>query len=297
MSGTRPILERLYRAEGDFVARTDESAAQLGELQRLGYVVEHHPLRGLRLVQSPDRLMAEDLRARVTPRVIGREILVFEETGSTNDVAARLAAGGRAEGTVVFAEMQTRGRGRHGRAWVSPKGKGLWFSVLLRPRFAMPRLTIAASVAVARVVGEPARIKWPNDVMWAGRKLAGILSEARGNTAMLGVGLNVHAADWPAGATCLEQAAGQRQDRIAVAARLLAELDRCYQQAAEEFDVIREEWAARCTTLGRQLVVTMGARRIEAQAYALDETGALILRKDNGQTERILGADVTVEHG
>ena len=190
VSGTQPILERLYRANGDFVARTDESLAQLGELGRLGYVVEQHPLRGLRLVQSPDRLMAEDLRARVTAQVVGREVLVFEETGSTNDVAARLAAGGQVEGTVVFAETQTRGRGRHGRAWVSPKGRGLWFSVVLRPRFPMPRLTIAASVAVARVVGEPARIKWPNDVMWAGRKLAGILSEARGNTAMLGVGLN-----------------------------------------------------------------------------------------------------------
>ncbi len=297
MSETQIILERLHRAGGDFAARDGETPAQLRELRQLGYVIEAHPMRGLRLVQSPDRLMAEDLQARLAPQALGREILVFEETSSTNDVVAQLAASGRGEGTVVFAETQTRGRGRHGRSWVSPKGKGLWFSVLLRPRFAMPRLTIAASVAVARVAGERARIKWPNDVMWDGQKVAGILSEARGNVAILGVGLNVHAADWPPGATSLEQATGRPQDRVGLAVRLLAELDRCYQQAARQFDAISEEWADRCTTLGRQLVVTMGARRIEGQAYALDENGALILRKDNGQTERILGADVTVEHG
>ena len=110
-------------------------AAALEELDQLGYVIERKPQLGYRLVESPDRLIADDLLARVQPQVIGKHILVFEETASTNDVVARLAPGHRGEGLVVYAESQTKGRGRHGRVWASPRGKGLWFSVLLRPTF------------------------------------------------------------------------------------------------------------------------------------------------------------------
>jgi len=109
---------------------------------------------------------------------------VFEETSSTNDVVGHMARSQAREGLVVFAESQTKGRGRHGRAWVSPRGKGLLFSVLLRPKFkpsAAPRITVAASVAVAHAIhkatGLDARIKWPNDVTIAGKKVAGILTE------------------------------------------------------------------------------------------------------------------------
>ncbi len=299
MPFTQTVLEKLYRSPGEFVSRAEAPEEALAELAGLGYVIETHPHWGVRLLQSPDRLMAEDLQARLRTRVIGREVLVFEETASTNDVVAQLAQADRAEGTVVFAESQTRGRGRHGRSWVSPRGKGLWFSVLLRPTFPISRLTVAAAVAVVRTVGSSARIKWPNDVMWDGKKLAGILTEARGNVAILGVGLNVNgkSEDYPAIATSLEMATGKAQDRVGLAVRLLAEIEDYYRKARDDFNSVSREWANHCTTLGKQLIVTMGPRRLEGQAYALDENGALILRRDNGQTERILGADVTVEHG
>ena len=106
----------------------------------------------------------------------------------------RLLPSRSGEGVVVFAESQTKGRGRHGRPWVSPRGKGLWFSVLLRPQFPLPRLTVAASVALARVVRAAnieARIKWPNDVTVNGRKVSGILTETRDGAAILGIGINV----------------------------------------------------------------------------------------------------------
>jgi BirA family biotin operon repressor/biotin-[acetyl-CoA-carboxylase] ligase len=304
-------LRAFYQSPGRFV-RADELAGlssaefntEIAGLRRHGYEIESHPHHGYRLATAPDRLTAEDIQARLNTTVIGSEILVFEETSSTNDVVARLAAGKKKVGLVVFAESQTKGRGRHGRVWVSPRGKGLWCSVFLRPELpagAMSRITVAASVAVVRAVRElcsvDARIKWPNDVTIAGKKVAGILTELSAGVAVLGIGIDVNcrAEELPEVATSLWVASGQKQDRGALAARVLMELDGLYRLAVEDFELVAKEWAGLCTTLGRQIVVTMGHRRIEGCAQALDGDGALLLRKDNGQTERLLGGDLTVE--
>ena len=295
MSATIEILTALHRSNGQFI-RLDLPVAVLAELQQLGYGIETHPHFGYRLVTGPDRLMADDLRARLQIKVIGREILVFEETTSTNDVVERLARFQPHEGLVVFAESQTKGRGRHARPWISPYGKGLWFSVLLRPKFPLSRVTVAASVAVARVAGAEARIKWPNDVTLHGKKLAGILTETRQDAAILGIGLNVNCpvSDFPA--DLRQQVIGLTGvDRPGLATQLLTELDAVYAQAADDFLTISGEWARLCTTLGKQIAVRMGERRIEGHAQALDEDGALLIRRDNGQIERVLGADLVLE--
>ncbi len=286
-------LAALHWSTGQFV-RLDLSAAELVELQTLGYESETHPHFGYRLINGPERLMADDLRARLQTKVIGREILVFEETTSTNDVVIRMTQA--REGLVVFAESQMKGRGRHGRNWSSPRGKGLWFSVLLRPKFPLPRLTVAASVAVARIAGLDAKIKWPNDVTLDGRKLAGILTETRGDVAILGIGLNVNCCDEDFPIELRKVVTGLNcTDRPELAARLLMELDNVYAQSIDGFPSISAEWARLCTTLGKQIVVRMGEHRIEGHAQALDEDGALLIRRDNGQIERVLGADLVVE--
>ena len=302
------ILQTLLARSGQFVPASElhqhapDAARAITQLRQFGYDIESHPHWGYRLCGVPDRLSAEDLRARLetvpsTRRTIGREILVFDETGSTNDVVARLAHDGAREGLVVFAESQTRGRGRHGRVWASPRGKGLWCSVLLRPRFPATRITVAASVAVARAIGLNARIKWPNDVTLGGKKVAGILTETRDRAAVLGIGLNVNCdrTEIPDTATSLFLETGQRHDRAALGAAMLTQLDRYYRLAAADFAQVTSEWARWCTTLGRQIVVRMGERRIEGHAQALDGDGALLVRRDNGQVERILGAELTVE--
>src|SRR5580704_18458979 len=127
--------------------------ARIEDLRRVGFEIEAGPHFGYRLVDEPDALLADDLLARLgNTRVIGRDIQVFEQTTSTNDVAEKLARDGVKEGAVVFAESQTKGRGRLGRKWVSPARKGIWFSVLLRfasrPQ-AATQLTVAAAVALA----------------------------------------------------------------------------------------------------------------------------------------------------
>ena len=311
MSEVTAILRKFHGAAGEFVRLTAGEQPKLPELEKLGFVIESHPHLGHRLVKTPDRLLGEDLQARVQTRVIGSTILVFEETSSTNDVVLRMAGSGTQEGLAVFAESQTRGRGRRGRVWMSPKRKGLWFSVLLRPRIApvaLTRVTVAASVAVARALhqfaGVNARIKWPNDVTVGGRKLAGILTEMHGEAdeikfAILGIGIdmNCRQEELPEGipATSLLIETGEAQDRAALAAVVLTALDDAYRLALENFDAVIEEWAQLCTTLGKQIAVTMGPRRIEGHAQALDGDGALLLRQDNGRIERIVGGDIVVE--
>ena len=125
--------------------------AHIEELRALGYEIEASPHEGYRLLHAPDVLLADDLLSRLgKTKVIGRDIRVFQETTSTNDVVEKLARDGVKEGVVVFAESQTRGRGRLGRKWVSPAGKGLWFSVLLRPDL---RPQEATKVTIAAATG------------------------------------------------------------------------------------------------------------------------------------------------
>ncbi|MCW5559638.1 MAG: biotin--[acetyl-CoA-carboxylase] ligase, partial [Verrucomicrobiae bacterium] len=262
----------------------------------------------------PDALHADDLLARVKPGgVIGRDIRVFHETASTNDIADRLARDGVAEGIVVFAEHQTHGRGRLGRRWESPAGRGLWMSVLLRPQLhpsAATQLTVLAAVACARAIERhlPLRpeIKWPNDLVFGARKCGGILLEMSAELdhirhVVLGIGLdvNVAACEFPPAlgpiATSLQAQLGRRVDRASLAASLLDELDGAYRDlGAGRFPALADEWEERCGTLGRRVIIRMGARELTGTAESIDDDGALCVRTEHGRLERVVGGDVSL---
>jgi BirA family biotin operon repressor/biotin-[acetyl-CoA-carboxylase] ligase len=244
--------------------------------------------------------------------VIGRDIRVFNETTSTNDIAEKLARDGVREGVVIFAESQTKGRGRMGRRWVSPSGKGLWFSVLVRPPMppqAATQLTVIAATATARAIREQTRlvpqIKWPNDILLDGKKVVGVLTELaaeldRVRHVTLGIGVDVNVTEFPAElrdiATSLAIAAGRQIDRAELAAAILRELDRDYARVcAGEFASIAEEWEQQCVTLGRRVRIHNGAHTVSGRAESLDADGALLLRTDHGHLERIIGGDVVIE--
>ncbi len=204
---------------------------------------------------DPDRV-----REALGVGAIGRRVLVFRETASTNDLVREMAIGGAVEGAVVVADRQTRGRGQYGRRWDSLGGVGLWFSVLLRPAWGaefLERVTPLAAVAVAGGVAEATgltpRIKPPNDVFLSGRKVAGILTEARTGResfAVLGIGVNVgHAvADFPielrASATSLALAAGRVVEREAVLVAILRHLNRWYDSVVVPGEELAEAYAA-----------------------------------------------------
>jgi BirA family biotin operon repressor/biotin-[acetyl-CoA-carboxylase] ligase len=289
--------------------------ARISELRELGYDIEASPHLGYRLLSCPDLLHADDLHSRLgATRVIGREIQVFERTTSTNDIMARLARDGAKEGAVVFAEAQTRGRGRMGRLWISPARKGLWFSILLRPNLppqAATRVMVAAAASLARamtpLLGSVPEIKWPNDILIRGKKVAGILTELAAELdhikeIVLGIGVDVNldASEFPADlrkiATSLKIECGRALDRSELAVSILREFDIDYERIQRgQFDLVAEEWRERCTTLGCDVAIRAGERVVRGRAESLDADGALLLRTEHGLLERIIGGDVTLE--
>jgi BirA family biotin operon repressor/biotin-[acetyl-CoA-carboxylase] ligase len=289
--------------------------ARIEDLRGLGYDIEASPHLGYRLLGTPDVLHADDLLSRLgRTRVIGRDIRVFQETTSTNDVVEKLARDGVKEGVVVIAESQTRGRGRLGRKWTSPRGRGLWFSVLLRPDLRpqeATRLTIASATALRRAIetqtGLKARIKWPNDILVNGRKTAGILTELSAEPdhikyVILGIGVDVNLspADLPAElrkvATSLKAELGGPVARPELAVAILRELDRDYGRVGpNEFGALADEWEEHGTTIGHEVVISMGGRQVRGRAESLGEDGELLVRTEHGRLERIVGGDVTLE--
>ena len=199
-------------------------------------------------VEALDRLIVNEMRAELGTTVIGREIIVLEQTGSTNDAILRIATSNSKEGVVLFAEHQTEGRGQRGNRWESAAGKGLWFSILLQPRIDInnsPRLTTWAAEAISDLIQNEfflkATIKLPNDVEINGRKVAGVLVEMRAqekapHLAIAGIGINVNQSpeDFPrelqSRAISLAMALDRQVNRQKFAIALLRNLDRSYRE-------------------------------------------------------------------
>ena len=250
------------------------------------------------------------VRDRLRP--LGDRIFFFKTIGSTNDVALDLAARGGCDGAIVIAGEQTAGRGRRGRDWFSPQGSGLYVSIVLRPadasvdpQRATGLVTLAAGVALAEaieaVTGLRADIKWPNDLLVARRKLAGILAESATSDLgriVLGYGLNVGARAYPREladrATSLETELGRPIDRALVCAETLAGLSARYRDLlAGRFDAILDGWRHRAPA-SRDARVTWstpsGPRH--GVTAGIDDRGALLVRVDD-RIETIVGGEVT----
>lgn len=282
-------------------------------LKDLGYRIEAVPSQGYRLVAVPDLLIPEEITAGLTTRCIGRRVISFRETDSTNEVAFRLAEEGAAEGTVVVAEAQRRGKGRLGRQWVSPAGVNLYCSVILRPPvlpIRAPQLTFLSAVAVARAVAATTSlhpfIKWPNDLLINGMKVAGLLNEMSAETEkvnfiILGIGVNINMrreqfpADLRHPATSLFLEGGAEVSRLAFVRALLEALDALYADyLLHGYEPVRREWLALSNVLGRRVRVAFQESETTGVAAGIDEDGALLLQLADGRVERVLAGDVTI---
>jgi BirA family biotin operon repressor/biotin-[acetyl-CoA-carboxylase] ligase len=261
---------------------------------------------------SPDKI--EKIRQSCRNRLIGREIIFLPETDSSNLQALRLARQGAREGTVILADSQSQGKGRGGRSWLSPPGVNLYLSVILRPPLAppqVPQITLLAGVAVARalahVAGLEARIKWPNDILLRGKKVAGILAEmeGKGNEILfivLGIGCNVNwekermPPDLQNTATSLQAETGRAFDRRGVAERIFEELENAYRAFLKEkfSSRLRMEWNALSWINGRQVTITSGEQAFSGEALGLDEDGGLLIRDHRGEIQRVIAGDVSL---
>jgi len=263
-----------------------------------------------------NRLNLLEILRDLGTNVIGHDVISLEETESTNDAAWRKFEEGAAEGLVVFAEHQTRGRGRFGRAWIGPPRSGLLMSVILTPGLGHERLSalttmaaVAASEALQETARVPALIRWPNDIMLRGRKLGGILVEGRADARkdagrpafVLGVGLNVNLAEeeFPAQlrpiATSLSIETGRRLDRTEIARGLLRSLDRWYGELRAGRDaLISRHWRHRSSTLGQRITIIENGRRYTGRALDLSLEEGLILQLDRCVTRVFDASRVTV---
>ena len=318
------ILRLLIRAGGSLSG--EEMSKALGvtraavwkgveALRQAGYAISSVPGQGYRLESCPDQLSAGAIAARLSPDVrVGGELVCLDRVDSTNTYLKRRGAEGAPHGLAALAEEQTGGRGRRGRRFESPKGAGLYLSVLLRPDCAPAEavpLTAWVGVAVCDGVeaacGLRPRIKWTNDIILGGRKLCGILTEmsVEGETGALqyvvaGMGINVRETEEDFARAGLADVAtslameGRAVDRCVLAACLLTALDRM----AKEFPAEKERWLERyradCLTPGRQVVLLRPDGPEEARAVGIADDFGLLVERPDGRTEKVTFGEVQV---
>ncbi len=278
------------------------------ELKDSGYEIAAVPHLGYRLESCPDRLFAFEVTRNLNTKFIGKKIHYFDYLASTMDLAMQLGMHGAVSGSAVLAESQTKGRGRLGRGWFSPKYKGIYLSLILRPKIlpaACPILTLMSAVsiceAVKKVIGLDLQIKWPNDVLIHNKKVAGILTEMNAevdkvNFVVIGIGLNVNndKKSLIAQATSLKQQQGVEISRVVLLQELLRRIEGNYLLLEDKGEVeIINKWRNFTLTLGTRVKVYYQNKHIEGQATDIDADGSLLIRKDSGLIQKISSGDVT----
>lgn len=279
------------------------------DLRRQGYRIDAVPHLGYRILSSPDKLLPWEIKFGLGTAVIGQNIVYSETVGSTMDEAFQLGIDGAPEGTVVCAETQTKGRGRLGRTWISPSGKGVYVSVILRPQLALPevsQLTLVCAVALCEAINAvadlKARIKWPNDIFIGGKKIAGILTELnaemdRVRFVIVGVGINVNALaqQLPPEATSFKLEAKKDFSRVAVLQEFLRSLEKWLPAFQDNgFPFVLGRWKELTLTLGRRVRFTEPRGEAEGVAVDLAPDGGLLVRKDSGEVVKRISGDVSL---
>ena len=325
MSSREAVLS-LLRNEGAFLSG-EEISRRLGlsrtavwkavdVLRREGYEIEARTGLGYRLAAAPDALTEPEIRSFLgETAVVGRELRCFDELDSTNNYLKTQTAA--PDGTAAVADSQTAGRGRMDRSFQSPKGRGIYLSVLLRPPLPPERLLpvtalagVAVCAAVERVCGVRPGLKWPNDPVLNGKKLCGILTEmsleaetGRVQSLVLGIGVNVgqgpedFSPEVREMATSLLQALGQPVSRPRLTAALLEELDRAYAALlAGDLSAYLAAYRRDCVNLGKtvQLIPFGGGERETAQAVDVDGEFSLVIRGSGGRERTVRSGEVSV---
>jgi BirA family biotin operon repressor/biotin-[acetyl-CoA-carboxylase] ligase len=255
-------------------------------------------------------LDADLIKSNLDTGRIGKEIIVYKSTSSTNDIAAEYARGGeKNDGVAVFAEHQTAGRGRRGNKWFDDKGKSVLCSILLfESRIGSDMITIAAAAAVAETIGKcgkkEAKIKWPNDILLGGRKIAGILVEASTKNKkkyfIVGIGINCNqgkqdfSGELGEIATSIDIESGTVCDRNRIAKRLLVNLDHFLAAAEEKPDEVLEKWRDRSMLLGRRVTVEHNSRQFTGNCIGVEPVEGLIIQLQRGGIKMFNAASTTI---
>ncbi len=285
---------------------------QIHALQKQGYPVEAVPNKGYRLLETADFVSAYEIKDLVQAKVFGKSIAYRESVDSTNSAARQLADQGEPEGTLVIADEQTQGRGRFQRKWYSPAKSGIWMSLILRPNLSIveaPRLTILTAAAVAKTLtklsNQQAYIKWPNDILFDGKKICGILTEVNVegnqiNYVIVGIGINVNLREdelpisLQPSVCSLQSFVQQPLKRASVVANILSTLEDLYVTCLKsgDFSGVMDYFKSHNVTLGHVVEIQSGSSRIAGIVEDIDDYGALVIRTPDHQIKKLYSGDI-----
>ena len=318
------ILELLNRAAGEYLSGQAISEAlgisraavwkAVQALEKEGFAVEAVTRRGYRLTESSDRLSPGNLLPFLA-RDHRDSLFCFPTVSSTNDYAKTLAVPDKSRSYYLASEEQTGGRGRRGRSFYSPAGLGLYLTGLYFPEVPparASRFTAYGAVAVCRAIREVCglipEIKWPNDILWQGKKLCGILTEMalEGESGAIqymicGMGINLgqQPADFPEAfrelAASLRMATGTAPRRNLLCAALINALDEAYEAFLKEDPLWLQEYTSHCSTLNREVVLLSGQEKNPAFAEGISEDFGLMVRYPDGRRETVYAGEISLE--
>lgn len=284
---------------------------------------DHHPLHNFHkqtrhsiiLPDVPDRLIPEEITRGLRTKIVGSTVITYDRTTSTMDIAKKIARTGFKNGTVIFSEEQTHGKGRSGHSWSCPRYKGLLFTLLLTHNIQHDHLCLLTgtmAISVTETIREtlklPAEIKWPNDILIGGKKVGGILVELeRGFKKQLifliGIGLNVNVTEkelpkqtrLPATSLTIENKGFV--NRIQLAKALLQDIDKWYSILRDEhFRYIAERWKELCVTIGETLTIAECDTEYTGKVIDISNNGGLVLKLNNGQIKIFRGEHATIKY-
>jgi BirA family transcriptional regulator, biotin operon repressor / biotin---[acetyl-CoA-carboxylase] ligase len=287
---------------------------KIGILKEEGYGIESVPHRGYRLMEIPDLLLAQEIRDGLHTTVLGkRDIHRYVSTDSTNNRAKELAAHGAAEGVLVIAEEQARGRGRLERPWFSPGGKNIYASFIMRPSLppsTASRLVLLVAVTAAEALmettGLAATVKWPNDILVGGRKMGGILLEMSVEMdaidyIVIGLGINVNSTaeqfpqDIRKKTTSVLRETGKPFSRVLLLCRFLELFEQGYNALGKSgFESVIIRWKALTDIVGKQATIRTINGTYKGVITDMDHEGFLIIRDERGSETRLFSGDITI---
>ncbi len=287
---------------------------RVNSLRKRGYVIEGSSTKGYKLISQPD-LSIESIRNALSkePYKIGSDLIFYDTIGSTNTVSAEFALKGCKEGTVIIADEQTTGKGRLGRKWISPTGKNLYMSIILRPPISTRGATIltimsavACCIALRNITSLPVMIKWPNDLMVGYKKIGGILTEIKADIdkityAIIGIGININLdiEDLPQDvreiATSIKDLTGREFSRTEAIIEVLREMQKWYDTLLSNGKgEIISYWQDLSSTIGKKVKATIFNNAYIGIAEAIDNEGLLILRLQDNTYMKIDAGDIAM---
>jgi len=286
---------------------------QIQRLKDIGYKIIADQNLGYYLISRPDLLLPQEIQNGLSTAYIGQKVYYFPELVSTNIIAKEKALRkeeGVNEGTVIIAERQSAGKGRLGRKWFSPEG-GIWLSIILYPQISpsyISRITLMTAVAAVNTIKIctqiKAQIKWPNDILINNKKVCGILTEMSAELDMInwvtvgiGINANINQGEFPEdikdNSVSLKEILGEEISRVRLVQIFLEEFEKHYESLKrKEFSSVLKEWKSYSHTLGKKIKVDIGEKVVTGEAIDINESGALILKKEDGELIEIISGTI-----